>query len=157
MASVSTRDHAAIRRWAGERGASPARVSATTGLLRFEFDQPPELASMSWDDFFRAFDERGLALVYDDAPASRFHKLVYPEAKPAAPAARPPRIHARAQLLPLPKPGRKRPAARTAAARQAGGSESGRTTSRSSKGGKPAGKTTKKAASQRPSSSRRAA
>ncbi len=153
MASVSTRDHAAIRRWAGEHGAAPALVSRTAGVLRFEFDQPAELANVSWDEFFRVFDERGLALVYDDTPASRFHKLVYPEGKPAVPAVRPPRVQARAKLQPLPTAPRRR----TVAARQAGGSESGRTTSRSSKGGKPAGKTTKKAASQRPSPSRRAA
>jgi hypothetical protein len=161
MASQSTRDHEEIQRWAEERGACPAVVSRTGGMLRFEFDRPPELADVSWDDFFRVFDERGLELVYDDQPESRFHKLAYPEGKEAGKAARKPRanIAARQPTARRTAPGRSRTGggSRTAAARQSGGSESGRTTTRSSKSKKPAGKTTKKSASQRPSPSRRAA
>ncbi len=162
MASLSTRDHAAIRRWAGEHHASPALVDRPGGLLRFEFDRPPGPAALSWDDFFRAFDQRGLELVYDDRPGSRFHKLVVPESAPAE-TGRPPRMMAMQPLppeqRPLAAPPRARPAARKRAAppRQAGGSASGRVTARSAKRGKPAGKTTRKGASQRPSPSRRAA
>jgi hypothetical protein len=88
MASVTTRDHEEIRNWAEEHGAAPAVVSRTGGMLRFEFDTPAELAEVSWDDFFDVFDERGLELVYDDKPGSRFHKLVYPEAAAARKPAR---------------------------------------------------------------------
>lgn len=81
MASHTTRDHDEIRRWADAHDATPSIVSRTGGMLRFEFAATPpgELADVSWDDFFQVFDERGLELVYDDKPGSRFHKLVYPE------------------------------------------------------------------------------
>lgn len=163
MASVSTRDHTAIRRWAEEHDARPVLVSRADRLLRFEFDQPPEFPGLGWDEFFQVFDQRGLELVYDDRPGSRLHKLAYPEAKPAA-AARPPRMTMQ-PTAPIRRPGVARPAAQRKRAakrarlpvRLAGGSAAGRVTVRSSKAGKPAGKTTRKAASHRPSRSRRAA
>lgn len=69
-------------------------------MLRFEFaaNSPGELADVSWDDFFRVFDERGLELVYDDKPGSRFHKLVYPETVEGRQPARRP---ARAKIQPI--------------------------------------------------------
>lgn len=83
MASVTTRDHDEIQDWAQARGATPSVVSRTGGMLRFEFapegEAPSELAPVAWDDFFQVFDDKGLELVYDDKPASRFHKLIYPE------------------------------------------------------------------------------
>ncbi|HET9784815.1 MAG TPA: hypothetical protein VFP94_07655 [Terriglobales bacterium] len=98
MASVTTRDHEEIRNWADDHGASPAVVSRTGGMLRFEFDTPAELAEVSWDDFFDVFDQRGLELVYDDKPGSRFHKLVYPESTAAK---KPLRRPARAKIEPI--------------------------------------------------------
>lgn len=81
MASVTTRDHARIQEWARSHGACPAVVSRTGGMLRFEFNPEAanELSPVDWDDFFRVFDEKGLELVYDDKPGSRFHKFAYPE------------------------------------------------------------------------------
>ncbi|HUX67181.1 MAG TPA: hypothetical protein VMV31_06810 [Terriglobales bacterium] len=85
MASVTTRDHAAIQAWARTRGACPAVLSRAGGLLRFEFGPPPAAAAqLGWEEFFRVFDAKGLQLVYDDKPGSRFHKLVYPEGETAA-------------------------------------------------------------------------
>lgn len=100
MASHTTRDHDEIRRWAVAHDATPSVVSRTGGMLRFEFAATPpgELADVSWNDFFRVFDERGLELVYDDKPGSRFHKLVYPETVEALPPARRP---ARAKIQPI--------------------------------------------------------
>ncbi|MGH9480129.1 MAG: hypothetical protein ACRD1A_12920 [Terriglobales bacterium] len=105
MASVTTRDHDEIQQWASEHGATPSVVSDTGGMLRFEFaPQPPEeLAEVEWSDFFRVFDERGLELVYDDKPGSRFHKLIYPETAAArvrgtGKAAQPVRDRKRAQI-----------------------------------------------------------
>jgi len=88
--SKTTRDHDEIRRWAENHGAVPAEVASTEragepGILRFEFPKAPnhndsKLKEIPWDDFFEKFDERGLALVYQDTTArgqkSNFNKLV---------------------------------------------------------------------------------
>jgi hypothetical protein len=79
-----TRDHATIRRWAEERGGHPAMVEGTQ-ILRIDFDEPGgnddvKLKRVSWDEFFRIFDERGLEFLYQgrtaDGQISRFYKFV---------------------------------------------------------------------------------
>lgn len=89
--SKTTRDHEEIRRWAEERGGKPAHVKNTgsaedIGILRIDFpgySGEGSLEPISWDDFFRKFDERGLALVYQEETAggqkSNFNKLVSAE------------------------------------------------------------------------------
>jgi hypothetical protein len=84
----TTTDHAEIRRWAEARGARPARVKGTggpgdPGIIRLDFpsDGPDEnLEPISWDEWFRAFDQNQLALVYQEQTASgkpsNFNKLV---------------------------------------------------------------------------------
>jgi hypothetical protein len=86
----TTTDHEEIRRWAEARGGTPAAVEGTgsgsdPGMLRIAFPNRPEsddeaLEEISWDDWFRAFDDNGLALVYQEQTAdggeSRFNKLV---------------------------------------------------------------------------------
>ena len=86
----TTTDHDEIRRWAEERGGKPACVQGTggksdIGMRRLELPGKPnakdaKLQPISWDDFFEKFDERGLALVYQDKTArgqkSNFNKLV---------------------------------------------------------------------------------
>jgi hypothetical protein len=78
----TTTDHEVIRKWAEARGGRPARVKGTggaedAGLLRLDFGAPEEnLETIEWEEFFDTFDESGLAFVYDDAPDSRFGKLV---------------------------------------------------------------------------------
>ncbi len=81
MASQSTQSHEVIHQWAESHGAIPTIVSRTGGMLRFEFDpsQAGNLTPVAWDEFFQVFDEKGLQLLYDDKPGSRFHKFVYPE------------------------------------------------------------------------------
>jgi len=81
-----TTDHAEIRRWAEKRGGHPATVKATSadsqaGILRLDFDPKDEgLKGVSWDEFFRKFDEEKLAFLHQDKTAdgkmSRFHKFV---------------------------------------------------------------------------------
>jgi hypothetical protein len=83
-ASRTTTDHATIRRWAEARGGHPARVrgtGGTGGLLRIDFGPPEErLEKITWDEFFRIFDENALAFLYqerlEDGATSRFNKLV---------------------------------------------------------------------------------
>ena len=86
-ASYTTTDHDVIRAWAEARGGRPATVSGTEdsgqggGVLRIEFDASEERPDdADWDEFFRVFDDRGLAFVYQeqtsDGQTSRFNKLI---------------------------------------------------------------------------------
>jgi len=86
--SKQTTDHDTIRRWAEELGGRPARVKDTgngddPGILRIDYPgrgDDDALEEISWDDFFRAFEENRLAFLYQEATAdgeeSRFSKLV---------------------------------------------------------------------------------
>jgi hypothetical protein len=87
--SRMTIDHDEIRHWAEERRARPATVRGTEeregpGLLRFDFEDygagEGTLEPISWDEFFRKFEESHLALVYQDETdsggTSRFAKFV---------------------------------------------------------------------------------
>ncbi|HEY4051343.1 MAG TPA: hypothetical protein VGM27_31150 [Acidobacteriaceae bacterium] len=91
--SKTTTDHDEIRKWAEARNAIPAEVASThkgkePGILRFKFPEAPshnddKLREISWDDFFKKFDESDLEFVYQDKTAdgkkSNFNKFVYPE------------------------------------------------------------------------------
>jgi hypothetical protein len=79
-----TRDHGTIRKWAEERGGHPAMVEGTQ-ILRIDFDDPDgsrdeNLERVSWDEFFRVFDERNLEFLYQErtesGKISRFNKFV---------------------------------------------------------------------------------
>ena len=83
-----TTDHEEIRRWVESRGGKPATVRSThkngdPGLLRIDFpgySGAGALEPISWDEFFKKFDEKRLAFLYQEAlksgEESRFHKLV---------------------------------------------------------------------------------
>ena len=86
--SQTTTDHEEIRRWAEARGAKPTCVRGTgskgdTGMLRLDFPGytgEDKLQPISWEDWFDKFEERKLALVYQEETASgersNFNKLV---------------------------------------------------------------------------------
>lgn len=84
--SDTTTDHNAIKKWAEERDGHPATVRATeedghAGILRIDFGPPEDrLEAIDWDEFFRKFDESGLAFLHQDrtkdGKLSRFHKFV---------------------------------------------------------------------------------
>jgi len=86
--SQTTTDHNQIRKWAESRGAKPSCVRGTggkndVGMLRLDFPGytgEDELQPISWDDWFDKFEERKLALVYQEETAggekSNFNKLV---------------------------------------------------------------------------------
>ena len=80
--ATTTTDHEEIRRWAEERGGRPARVKDTAnggdaGILRIDFGDSDEgLEEISWDEWFRTFDQNNLAFLHDDDPNSRFNKIV---------------------------------------------------------------------------------
>ena len=83
MAEVTT-DHKTIQKWAEAHGGKPAAVDSThikndVGIIRVMFPDAPnseheKLVQISWDELFKEFDKRKLALVYD--PDSMFSKIV---------------------------------------------------------------------------------
>ena len=87
MASATaTTDHDTIRRWAEERGGSPAVVADTAdnerpgAILRIDFDDPggdddEGLERIEWDRFFEIFDASDLAFLRSEDD-SRFNKFV---------------------------------------------------------------------------------
>jgi len=78
-----TTDHNEIRQWAEERGAQPACVKGTgrkagdIGMIRLDF---PGYSGEESLEPIKAFDDNGLALVYQEETASgqksNFNKLV---------------------------------------------------------------------------------
>lgn len=81
--SETTTDHDMIRKWVEARGGHPARVKGRGpgGILRVDFGEPEEsLEEISWDEFFKVFDENNLAFLYQDktqdGKTSRFSKFV---------------------------------------------------------------------------------
>lgn len=89
-----TVDHARIRQWVEERGGVPATVKGSggtepAGILRIDFPGyagKATLEKISWDDFFKKFEERRLAFLFQEktaaGPLSRFWKLVKRDAPP---------------------------------------------------------------------------
>jgi hypothetical protein len=81
-----TTSHETIRTWVESRGGHPAAVKGTggdedAGLLRVDFgDDEPSLERVSWDQFFKTFDENDLEFLFQDETAdggtSRFCKFV---------------------------------------------------------------------------------
>jgi len=81
----STTDHDEIREWAESLRGRPAIVTSTArggqgqGVLRIDFpgfSGEGTLQELSWDEWFRIFDEQDLAFLYQDKQNSRFNKLV---------------------------------------------------------------------------------
>ncbi len=84
MAKATT-DHDEIRRWAESKGGKPAAVHRThqggdkVGIIRIMFPENEQskrqaLDEISWDEFFRQFEESRLALLYEED--SLFSKIV---------------------------------------------------------------------------------
>jgi hypothetical protein len=80
----TTTQHDLIRRWVDERGGFPATVKQTrtkkdAGLLRIDFpgySGEDTLERITWDEWFKGFDENKLAFLYEDDAKSRFNKLI---------------------------------------------------------------------------------
>ena len=86
--SKSTTDPTKIKKWAEERDGKPSVVESTYnsdkrgGLLRIDFPDYEEdnLKEITWEEFFRIFDENNLEFLYQeeskDGGKSRFFKFV---------------------------------------------------------------------------------
>lgn len=87
-AAKATIDHDFIRSWVEERGGKPAHVKGRggpgdPGILRIDFpgfSGEGSLEEISWDEWFKAFDENNLAFLFQETTSggqeSRFNKLV---------------------------------------------------------------------------------
>ena len=86
--STTTTDHDEIRRWVEEHDGKPAAVRGTgrggdKGVLRIDFPGgtgEDQLEHVSWDEWFREFEDNHLAFLYQQEKASgedsTFFKLV---------------------------------------------------------------------------------
>ncbi|HYZ16494.1 MAG TPA: hypothetical protein VE591_08840, partial [Candidatus Acidoferrum sp.] len=93
--TLATRSHDVIRAWAEERDAKPATIEGTEhddhlGVLRFNFPgyaEDGKLQEVSWDEWFRTFDERNLVFIYQehrsDGKLSNFFRLESPDREDA--------------------------------------------------------------------------
>ena len=93
--SLVTRSHEVIMKWAEERSAKPATIGGTEhgdriGVLRLDFpggDSGGRLEEVSWDDWFRTFDERNLVMLFQEnlknGNQSNFFRFDNPEREDA--------------------------------------------------------------------------
>lgn len=93
--TLATRNHDVIRAWAEARHAKPATITGTEhddhlGVLRMNFpgyEEGGNLVEVSWDDWFKTFDERNLVFIYQehrtDGKMSNFFRLDSPEREDA--------------------------------------------------------------------------
>ena len=92
--TLTARSREVVEQWAEERGGRPATVPGTEhdgrpGVLRITFAREgnSRLEEISWDDWFRSFDERELVLIYQDrktdGSTSNFFRLDNPEREDA--------------------------------------------------------------------------
>ena len=89
--SKTTTELEVIQKWAEERDGKPSRVKSTAddeggGLLRIDFpgySGKDSLEEISWDDWYKTFQERNLEFLYQEHTAggkeSRFFKLISKE------------------------------------------------------------------------------
>jgi hypothetical protein len=74
--TLATVSHDVIQHWAEARDATPATVEGTEhgdhlGVLRFNFPgydstKDSKLKEVSWDEWFRTFDDRHLVMLFQD-------------------------------------------------------------------------------------------
>ncbi|MDP9889360.1 Rho termination factor N-terminal domain-containing protein [Pseudarthrobacter enclensis] len=91
--SLATTHHDVIKQWAEERGGVPATVDGTEhgdhlGVLRIDFrDRDAKLREVSWEEWFKTFDDRRLNFIYQeqrsDGSQSNFFRLENPDREDA--------------------------------------------------------------------------
>ncbi|BCB75930.1 hypothetical protein GCM10022251_55120 [Phytohabitans flavus] len=93
--SLVTSSREVIQQWADRRDAAPATITGTgpedrAGVLTFDFplgNSGSRLRRISWDDWFRSFDERNLNFMYQeersDGRQSNFFRLENPNREDA--------------------------------------------------------------------------
>ncbi|SCL40426.1 hypothetical protein GA0074692_5793 [Micromonospora pallida] len=93
--SLVTTSHEVIQRWARARGAKPATIAGTerdgrVGVLTFDlpgYRTSRRLRQVTWNEWFRTFDERRLNLIYQeqlrDGRPSNFFRTESPDREDA--------------------------------------------------------------------------
>ena len=91
--SLVTTHQEVIRQWAEERDGVPATAEGTEhgdhlGVLRIDFGgNDDKLRHVSWEEWFKTFDERGLNFIYQeqrsDGRQSNFFRLENPQREDA--------------------------------------------------------------------------
>ena len=77
--SVRTTDHDLIKRWVEERGGTPSVVATTwdgsSGVLSVDFGEEAVvgLEEISWDEFFRIFEESDLEFMFEEGEEGHFY------------------------------------------------------------------------------------
>ena len=90
--ALMSRDHGVIKQWAARHKAEPATGEATASGpatvevndggagIRFNFPNLARFRPITWEEWFRQFDENGLVLIVQEETASgersNFNKLV---------------------------------------------------------------------------------
>lgn len=90
--TVTSIDHDTIRAWASTRGGRPAVIDGvidgdSSPVLQIAFDGASDgLREISWEEFFRLFDEGRLALIHggDNDPGRTFRLVGRVEAEDEA-------------------------------------------------------------------------
>lgn len=82
---TQTTDHKTIQSFADEHNLKPAKVEGTgngnTGMIRLmqpgsSASETDNLEEISWNNWFKAFEDNDLALVYEKNGSGNFNKLV---------------------------------------------------------------------------------
>lgn len=93
--SLVTTNHEVIQRWARARKAKPATIAGTerdgrAGVLTFDlpgYRESRRLRQITWEEWFRTFDERRLNLIYQeqlrDGRPSNFFRTESPDREDA--------------------------------------------------------------------------
>ncbi|WP_116106205.1 hypothetical protein [Lewinella sp. IMCC34191] len=79
-----TTDHRTIKSWTEDRNGAPAMVEDTAGggkgeIIRIHFENKSEntgLKEISWEEWFKQFDDSKLALLHSTEAGNTFNKLV---------------------------------------------------------------------------------
>jgi hypothetical protein len=81
--SDTTNDHSTIQKWAEAREGRPSVIhtGGKGGVLRIDFgEKEADFEEVSWEEFFKIFEESKLSFLYQDATkdgkTSRFNKFV---------------------------------------------------------------------------------
>lgn len=83
--SATTTNHKTIQSWVEEHDGVPMKVKNTekgnSALLRIGFpdnkySESDNLEEISWDDFFKVFEEKELAFLYEPDKDNLFTKLI---------------------------------------------------------------------------------
>ena len=80
--TMRTIDHEEIKQWIEERGGRPLALVSTrsggTGTLRIDFgDMEQDTEQISWEDFFRLFEQSDLAFIYEERTGDGETSLTY--------------------------------------------------------------------------------